>query len=62
MRPDPVCGGGSFALLSFELGWVGSWWKEEGPGSPVGLSHVEDLAPAEMGDAAGAGLRVTVSI
>lgn len=52
----------SFALLSFEPGYVGSWWKEEGFGSQVGLSHMEDLAPEEMDDAAGAGLHVTVSM
>lgn len=62
MRPDPGSDGGSFALLSFEPGWVGSWWKEEGSGSWVGLSHMEDLAPVEMDDAARAGLCVRVSM
>lgn len=62
MRPDPGSGGGSSASLGFEAGWVGSWWREEEPGAWVGLSHTEDLAPVEMGDAAGAGLHVTVSM
>ena len=60
MRPDPGSGGGSFALLCFEPGWVGGWWKEEGSGPQVGLSHAEDLAPVEMGDATGTGLHVTI--
>lgn len=60
MRPDLVwCGGGSFALLSFEPGWVGSWWKEEESGSQLGFSHKEDLASVETGDASGAGLQAS---
>ena len=55
MRPDPGSGGGSFALLSFEPGWVGSWWKEEGSGPWVGLSHAEDLAPVRWGMQLGQG-------